>query len=226
MQWSFRTGIKLFGAPLLINITTLLWIIVLWNFGLAKGLQIFTVLSISLLIHEYAHVATAKAAGFPADSVTMYIIGGLARIPDISHMSPRTEALVAAAGPISSTVLALLSLAITPLFPNPPWILKSTLMINSMFAIFNMLPIYPMDGGRILRATLTSKLGRRKGTQIATYTTYVVGSIVGVCGILYGWWDLAPIMLFIMLVAHSEQAAIKRASALQEQGYDVDIYDR
>jgi stage IV sporulation protein FB len=215
-----------------INWTFILWPFLLWSFGFTKGIQVFTILTASLLFHEYAHILAAKSVGFVAQDVTLFIFGGAARIPGLLDMRPKQEAYVAAAGPVSSFVLALLFFVMLYVVGQPLWFLQYAVGINIILGIFNILPIFPMDGGRILRALLSYKFGQKSGTTAAVWVTVILGGLITIVSIMYGQWNMAVIMVLIILMANGERSALVSATRVKEykerlegMGYDVEIKD-
>jgi len=120
-------------------------------------------------------------------------------------MSPGKEAFVAAAGPISSFILAaiafMVSAALTVLGVSTPWMLSYSVLINIVLGVFNTLPLYPMDGGRILRAFCSNRMGHERGTKVAVWTTAILGGILCVASITFKLWSVAVIMPLIILEA-------------------------
>lgn len=126
-----------------------------WIMGLIGALGLF----VSILIHEFSHSLVARKYGLEIKGITLFIFGGVAEMQDEPH-TPKIEFLMAIAGPIASLILAVvfgaLYLAANVIGMIVPiigilWYLS---VINMMLAIFNMLPAFPTDGGRILRALL------------------------------------------------------------------------
>jgi Zn-dependent protease/CBS domain-containing protein len=147
--------------------------------GAAWGLAIVSsaLFFVSLLLHELGHSVVAMRAGLPVDSITLYIFGGVARIGDEAK-SADDELRIAAAGPLVSLALAaifaLIWLAvrgIDVLAGAAFWLA----VINLVLAIFNLLPGFPLDGGRVLRATVWKVTGsQQRATQIALVSGQLV----------------------------------------------------
>jgi stage IV sporulation protein FB len=202
----------------------------LWSLGFAKGVQVFTALMASLLFHEYAHIWAAKRLGFTAEDVTLYIFGGAARVKGLLDATPKQEAYIAFAGPVSSFVLALLCFVAYQVLGQSLWFLQYAVLINIVLGIFNMLPIFPMDGGRILRALLSHKFGQQVGTTAAVWVTVVLGGLIYVVSVVYGQWNIAVVMVLIILMAYGERGAVIETTRNKEllerfkrKGYDVEI---
>jgi len=141
---------------------------------------------LSVLAHEVAHSLVAQASGMPVHEITLFIFGGVSRIDD-EPQRPRTEFLVAFAGPLSSLVLgALLSFASGVLRgAAEPLVAVASLLsqINLSLGLFNLVPGFPLDGGRVLRAALWAW---RKDFTWATRSAARVGSLVAMFLILGG----------------------------------------
>lgn len=171
-----------------------------------------------LVAHELAHSLVARWYGLPVGGVTLFVFGGIAEL-DVEPKTPRTEALMAAAGPVMSAVLAILSYGAASMVGGAVAVVLAYLgVINSMLAAFNLIPAFPMDGGRILRAALWAWTGDvRWATRMAALSGMVLGLVVmaaGVWQMVQGgvaagmWWML--IGAFIRIAA--AQASIAGAS--------------
>ncbi|HZI06784.1 MAG TPA: site-2 protease family protein, partial [Archangium sp.] len=138
---------------------------VLWGLGLAVALFL------AVLVHELAHSLYALRKGGEVSDITLLMIGGVSRITRMPE-GPRHEALMALAGPVTSLVLGGLFLGVHGLLEgarsfNLRFAFFYLGSLNIFLGIFNLLPAFPMDGGRILRALLTGRLGRVRATQTA-----------------------------------------------------------
>jgi Zn-dependent protease len=174
--------------------------------GILKGVILYA----SVLGHEYGHVLAARKYGFSTQKIVLMVLGGVAYI-DMHRMKgkPKTIIKVAAAGPAVSVLLALIPFGIAmglgAMFDLTMGnvfihILVWAFAINAMLAVFNILPITPLDGGRIYQALLSMKFSLVKASKIAFVTTIVLslgllvgGAIVGA----YGAMILAPILVFV-----------------------------
>src|SRR5205807_2569648 len=169
-----------------------------WN-GLAFMLLLFA----CVLAHEFGHIFVARAFGVPTPDVTLLPIGGvarLARIPD----KPIEEFLVAIAGPLVNVAIALvlIGLAGATLDTEHLVAMQSSRVslvdrlaeVNLFLAVFNMIPAFPMDGGRVLRALLATKLGHLRATEIAASIGQLVAFALGFLG-LFGH----PLLIFIAI---------------------------
>ena len=164
-----------------------------WSDGLRWGLATITAVLFfaAILAHELAHTVVAKARGLPVRSITLFALGGVSQI-EKEPADPKTEFWMGIIGPITSFVIGLICLAITvalgwrpPEFPRQP--LTAMLMwlgyINIGLAIFNMIPGFPLDGGRVLRGIVWWITGdAKRATTIAAR----IGQVIAFGMIIYG----------------------------------------
>jgi Zn-dependent protease len=195
-------------------------------------LNILVVLSVfgCVLLHELGHALMARRFGINTRDITLYPIGGVARLERMPR-APGAELLIALAGPAVNFVLAagllfLLFLGAGEVgFMSIPGVFLETLLsINLMLGLFNLIPAFPMDGGRVLRALLSGWLGRMQATVIAA----TVGKTLAVCfAVAVLLWTQNPIQIalaaFIYFAAHGEEAQVRfeerrRGFAAADQG--------
>lgn len=154
------TRLSFFGVPFLIHWSAAFLLILFLSFDLVGGLWKMIILLGSLLFHEYGHVYAAKKLGYAPGYVMLHGAGAFAYInQDINfYKSAKDTAVIAGAGPLASLVLWLSSWMvyfISTLLLGPTWfdvVLRWTVGMNFLFAAFNLLPLYPSDGGRLLHA--------------------------------------------------------------------------
>lgn len=162
-----------------------------WWMGVAGALGLF----LSILFHEMSHSLVARRYGIPIKGITLFIFGGVAEMEE-EPPSPKAEFLMAIAGPISSIVLALGFYGVYIVGEKNEWMKPVTGVlgylgfINGALAIFNLIPAFPLDGGRVLRSILWGwKKNLRWGTRIASNIGSVFGTVLiflGVLGIILG----------------------------------------
>src|SRR5262249_27649528 len=131
-----------------------------WGILLAVGLFV------SILLHELAHVAVARRSGAVVHAITLLMLGGVTEIRREGR--PEREALMALAGPLASFAIALVSYLFRRFVPLPPGIAIALTVFagtNLVLGVFNLLPAFPMDGGRVLRGLLVRPLGWRRATH-------------------------------------------------------------
>ncbi|GEN05336.1 Zn-dependent protease (includes SpoIVFB) [Myxococcus fulvus] len=165
-----------------------------WGWGLGVAVGLFA----SVFVHELAHTLYALARGGQVRSITLMMVGG---VSELSEAPPRArdEALMALVGPLTSLALAgLLALATWGVAGTGSFNLQFACFylasLNLFLGVFNLLPAFPMDGGRILRALLAGRMGMVRATQVAS----VVGRGFA---LLFGVWGLATFNPFLMVIA-------------------------
>jgi Zn-dependent protease len=212
MSWSINIG-RIAGTAVRIHITFILFLG--WIFfanSVAEGLQaalaslVFLVLLFAcVLAHEFGHIFTARAFGVATPDVTLLPIGGVARLERIPE-EPRQELLIAIAGPLVNVAIALgLVLAGARLQAGDLAAMDSSSVsladrlaaVNLFLALFNMIPAFPMDGGRVLRALLATRMGYVRATEIAAKIGQGVACALGFVGLLYD-----PMLIFIAILVY------------------------
>src|SRR5262249_43337624 len=172
-----------------------------WAQGLVASLLFF----LSILLHELGHSYVAMRSGLRIDSITLFIFGGVAQLAG-DPRDGRTEFRMAAAGPLVSLVLAALFYAASSLAVlggAARAVSRYLFFINVVVAVFNLVPAFPLDGGRLLRGLLWRRLGWVKATRVAAtagaifaYFLILTGalsllrgaSVGGIWQILIGWF--------------------------------------
>ncbi len=177
-----------------------------------------------MLVHELAHSLVARAKGIRINSITLMIFGGIATmeegIPD-----PKAELPMALVGPVASLVFGILCSLMAyavPLFNVSPgmagvliFILGYLGMLNIILCFFNLIPAFPMDGGRVLRAWLAGRMPLHKATRIAADIGKGFAIIFGIIGLFFSPF-LILIALFIYIGANMESTAVKYSHLLQD----------
>lgn len=231
MKWSWKLG-RLAGIDVRVHATFLFlvaWVAVIgyqatgtWVGVLGEELFMLAVFA-SVVAHEYGHALTARHYGVRTREITILPIGGVAqleRMPD----KPREELAVALAGPAVTVVLAaglfaLLSVlgwptgARTMILPNAP-ILSRLMWANVILFVFNVLPAFPMDGGRVLRAVLAMRMDYARATTVAAEVGKAFALLFGIAGLFFfaNIW-LVIIALFVWMGAAGEAALAQTRSA-------------
>ncbi len=198
-----------------------------WIMGLIGTLGLF----VSIVVHEFFHSLVARSRGVPIKGITLFIFGGMAEM----HKEPlraRDEFWIAAVGPVSS--LAMAGIFYTLAVMSRSWSVAGSAvfqylgMINLLLALFNLIPAYPMDGGRILRAALWGWKGdMRWATRIASRIGVLFGGLLMVFGglrflsgaFLNGMW-LFLIGLFIRGAAKASYQQLVTRRALEGEPLD------
>jgi Zn-dependent protease/CBS domain-containing protein len=230
MKWSLRVG-RFFGIDVHVHFTFLLLLVFL-GFGywqsthridaVLAGISYLLALFGCVLLHEFGHALMARRYGIKTQDITLLPIGGVARLERMPE-NPVQELWVALAGPavnvvIAAALLAWLSIS-RGMFPTMDFTIASgpfvqrLLSINVLLAGFNLLPAFPMDGGRVLRAVLATRMGRRRATAIAANVGQGMAILLGMIGFFYNPF-LVFIAIFIYLGAQAEAGVVEMQSAL------------
>jgi stage IV sporulation protein FB len=166
-----------------------------WFFLLFLILPVPTVIAvfISILIHELSHAYVADILGWMVSGIKIDLFTGSAAIDTNIH--EKDSIPVVAAGPLSNLALAIVSIFIGVFFPYN--FLVTMVVVNILLFLFNILPIYPMDGGRILRDTLYLKLkNRRKSVRISAVVSLITTALV----LFYAIYSLSVILIIFCLL--------------------------
>jgi Zn-dependent protease len=182
------------------------------------GLVLAVLLFVCVLLHELGHVATALAEGARVRGVTLMLLGGVSYIEGMPH-TDRTEAKVAIVGPLVSFALAagaygLFVVGRTILPADAKFGLYYLAQINVAIGVFNLLPAFPLDGGRVLRSLLGGRFGLARGTTIAATVGKVFAAAMAVVGIVSGNLMLLLISLFLWVGAEAEARSATMREAL------------
>ncbi|MFN3644077.1 MAG: site-2 protease family protein [Gemmobacter sp.] len=219
MGWSFPLG-RLFGSEVRVHAT--FFLLLAWIGGAAwltggpaaaaANVAFVLALFACVLAHEYGHALMARRYGIATPDITLLPIGGLARLERLPE-EPGREIAVALAGPAVNVVIAAVLLA---LGANPmagagvedagAGFLDRLAAVNIFLVLFNMIPAFPMDGGRVLRAVLAAGLGRARATRLAALAGQTVAFGFAILGLLSGNVILVIIAVFIWFAAGSESA--------------------
>ncbi len=235
MGWSLRFA-RIAGIDIAVHATFALllgWIaLTVWrsthsSVAVLQGLLFVLILFACVVLHELGHALTARRFGIRTRSITLLPIGGVASMEKIPE-DPKQEMLVAIAGPLVNVAIAALiwlwlvlndiappdtSQNATAMLGSPAVFLYSLLSINLILAIFNMLPAFPMDGGRVLRAVLATRMDH----HLATLRAARIGQSMAVVLFFLGFFYSPILMLisvFIWLAAGAESGAEQLRHAL------------
>lgn len=180
---------ELFGIPIYVNssFVFLLILFVLDMNSFSYGLSLALVLAISVTLHELAHALTARAFGYRTNDITLSLLGGCASLIALPRKAHQ-EFLTAIAGPLMSFAIAgvamlpmLLGVRIDSYYLR--FILVYSMWMNVMLGGFNLLPGFPMDGGRIFRSVMRVFLSRAKATQVAMWVGRAFAVLLGFRGL-------------------------------------------
>jgi Zn-dependent protease len=227
-RWAWRLG-SLTGISIYVHATFVLLLAWLAMSHLAaghdlalatQGLLLVVCVFAVVVIHELSHALVARRFGIATRDITLYPIGGVARLERMPER-PAQELLVALAGPATNVILALalyvgLRLAEVGTRDDPLTIGSSfavqLMWINLSLGIFNLLPAFPMDGGRILRATLAFWMDRPRATAVAARVGRGIAIIMGIVGLL--WSPMLAVIAVFVWMAAGHEATMEGLKAL------------
>jgi Zn-dependent protease len=234
MSWSLNIG-KVAGTVVRLHITFVLflaWIFVsnyassgatiAWN-----SLLFVVLLFLCVLLHEFGHIFTARAFGVPTPYVTLLPIGGVAQLERIPE-EPWEEFLIAIAGPAVNVVIAGALIAFTHANPRASAAMGIDDMqipmvdrlaaLNLFLALFNLIPAFPMDGGRVLRAALASRIGFVRATERAASIGQFTAFVLGFIGLFHN-----PILVFVAVFVYLAAASEAHSVALRAVSRGVPV---
>ena len=221
MGWSLPI-FRIAGIQLRIHVTFVL--LIAWlAFGYyaqggspaaAEGVIFVLLLFLCVVLHEFGHALAAKAFGINTPDITLLPIGGVARLERMPE-EPKQELVIAVAGPAVNVVIALglfvaggsfINPFVNPAAPERVGLVSQLLIINVLLVAFNLLPAFPMDGGRVLRALLATRMSYARATQIAATVGQGFAFVFGFIGLI---WN--PFLIFIALFVYigaTQEAAL------------------
>ena len=221
MGWSLPI-FRIAGIQLRIHVTFVL--LIAWlAFGYyaqggspaaAEGVIFVLLLFLCVVLHEFGHALAAKAFGINTPDITLLPIGGVARLERMPE-EPKQELVIAVAGPAVNVVIALglfvaggsfINPFVNPAAPERVGLVSQLLIINVLLVAFNLLPAFPMDGGRVLRALLAVRMSYARATQIAATVGQGFAFVFGFIGLI---WN--PFLIFIALFVYigaTQEAAL------------------
>lgn len=237
MAWSFPVG-RIFGSEIRIHMTFLL--LLLW-IGVAHyqqggtaaavdGVLFILALFACVVAHEFGHALTARRYGIKTPDITLLPIGGVARLERMPE-KPRQEILVALAGPAVNIVIAIVLILFLGAradmqslesVQNPALgFLARLASVNLFIAVFNLIPAFPMDGGRVLRAALATRMDRTRATRVAATVGQAFAFLLGFLGLVGG----NPILILIAFFVYLAAGAEAQATGLQDVARTMNARD-
>ena len=237
MAWSFPIG-RIFGSEIRVHMTfflLLLWIgVAHYQQGGAAaaldGVLFIIALFACVVAHEFGHALTARRYGIKTPDITLLPIGGVARLERMPE-KPGQEIAVALAGPAVNIVIAIVlilflgaqaDLQALESLENPALSFVARLAsVNLFIAIFNLIPAFPMDGGRVLRAILATRMNRTRATQMAATVGQGFAFLLGFLGLTAG----NPLLIFIAIFVYLAAGAEAQATGLQDVARNMGVRD-
>jgi Zn-dependent protease/predicted transcriptional regulator len=231
MAWSWKIG-RVSGIPIYVHWTFLIliaWLLigqfVAGHTAARAAEEVGFVLALfgCVVLHELGHALTAKRFGVVTSDITLLPIGGVARLQRIPER-PGQELLIALAGPAVNLAIVAALLAFGVRLPAGAgdarelveahfW--PKLLLVNFFLAAFNMLPAFPMDGGRVLRALLALRLDYARATRLAASVGQLMAIVFALVGLM-GNPILLLIAMFVWIGAESEAAAVEERVVLRD----------
>lgn len=215
VTWTLATGVFPYTYP---GFTTGMY----WWMGIVGALGLFA----SIVLHELSHSLVAREYGLEMRGITLFVFGGVAEMAE-EPPSPRAEFMMAVAGPLASVAIGVVCYLVAWIFgaalgPAPLVAVLAYLGgINLILAVFNLIPAFPLDGGRVLRSILW---GARGDLRWATWITSRIGSwfgalliVAGVVTLIFGqfitglWWFLIGLFLRNAAQTSYQQVLVRRA---------------
>ena len=233
MRWSLNIG-TIAGTSVRVHITFLLFLVWIFAADYASGgpdeawtgLLFMVLLFGCVLAHEFGHIFTARAFGVATPDVTLLPIGGVARLERIPE-EPRQEFLIAIAGPAVNVAIALALVGLAGAHLNPGALsvddahismIDRLAIVNLFLAVFNMIPAFPMDGGRVLRAALASRLGHTRATEVAAAVGQAAAFLLGFVGLFYN-----PLLIFIAVFVYLAASSEAHMVAMRAMAHGVPV---
>jgi Zn-dependent protease/CBS domain-containing protein len=219
MKYSFKIG-SAWGIPIELHVTFILLIAAVFVLSLPT-LQFYTFfivlfLFVFVVFHELAHSVVARHYGIKVRKIILYPIGGVSEIEEIPD-NPSQEWRMAVAGPLTSLILGFILLAVGVIFF--PQLFKIAIFIsvtgnflfdlaalNILLGIFNLIPAFPMDGGRVFRALLAERMKYSDATRYAVYLGKIFGIAMVVVGFIFPNYFLLILVGIFVYIGASEEA--------------------
>lgn len=252
---TFNAG-KAFGIPVSIHWSLSALFLGLGLYGLHKGglrdaaasVGFFLIVFASVLLHELGHVVAARWFGIRTESISLNCLGGSANFAT-EMQRPIERFVITIAGPLVNTIITVASfvglIVINPTFEGQSIfsleeILIATIVVNAMLAVTNMLPIYPLDGGHIMRALISSFLSTENAKRVTFSITFLGATALATFGLYIGSWVTVGTLIFLLLLSYMElgnginllqklisvmrtQEALGQILDIQSKGFDREL---
>ncbi|MCY1746317.1 site-2 protease family protein [Ensifer sp. SL37] len=236
MQWSIKLG-TVAGTEVRVHATFALLLIWIWVMhyriggppAAFEGVAFIISVFLCVVLHEFGHIAAARYFGINTPNITLLPIGGLARL-ERSPDTPLEEFVIAIAGPLVNVAIAGLIVTVVGgalgweqlLGPQDPRIdfLARLAGVNIFLVVFNMIPAFPMDGGRILRAILAWRLPWARATTLAARIGQSIALAMGIFGVFFN-----PLLILIAIFVYFAAETEAQGSDVQAISDDTSIFD-
>jgi len=234
MSWSIKL-FRIRGIEVKVHLTFLLilvWAAYRWGISQGKGWEgalfgvvVTLLLFVCVTLHEFGHSFQALRFGIPVKDITLWPFGGLAQIERIPE-DPKQELRIAIAGPLVSLAVALVLILLSLVVNIQGWmsvdrlyqalgdvswegLLAYLVISNLMLALFNLVPAFPMDGGRMLRAFLAMRMDHGRATKLAIGIGQALAWVLGLWGFVSGSYTLIFVAVFVYMAAGQEGRTVQ-----------------
>jgi Zn-dependent protease/CBS domain-containing protein len=224
MKYAFKIG-SAWGIPIEVHITFLLLIVAVFVLSYPELYLpiLFLFLFAFVVLHELSHSLVARHYKIKVRKIVLYPIGGVSEIEEIPE-NPRMEWRMAIAGPLTSIAIGLVLLALTAMTTGLTALPSLTLTgdnflfdlasLNLLLGAFNMIPAFPMDGGRVFRALLAERLRFSDATKYAAFVGKLLGIVMAVVGVLYDpWLMIVGVFVYIGATEETESTIVSTTMA-------------
>lgn len=236
MTWSIRLG-TFAGTAVRVHVTFALLLVWIWlmhyRIGGAlaawEGVAFILAIFACVVLHEFGHIAAARYFGIKTPDITLLPIGGVARLERMPE-EPGQEFVIAIAGPlVNVAIAALIFIALggwagieqmAQVEDPRGGFLARLAGVNVFLVLFNMIPAFPMDGGRVLRAALASRMSWPRATQIAASIGQGLAFVFGFVGLFYN-----PFLIFIGIFVYLAAAAEAQDAQIRDVAASVLVGD-
>lgn len=202
--------IRLHGSFLVLAVVAVAWQALSEGPAAATSVAIYGLMLFgSVLVHELGHALAGRLFGVATRDITLFPFGGVARM-EIPRLAPLAEAVIALAGPMTNVLIALGAWLVVSLGGSA---VLPLVVINVALAIFNLIPAWPMDGGRVFRAMLSVGLGPSVAAAVALTISRALAWVMIIGALVYGQWSLALVGAFLLFMVGGERARLGRAEA-------------
>ncbi|HTX61225.1 MAG TPA: CBS domain-containing protein [Methanobacterium sp.] len=208
MKYSFKI-FSIFGIPVELHISFLLlmlaiYLVALFNLipGLDVGIAVLiTLLFVTVVLHELSHSYIAQRYGVEIERIVLLPIGGVSAMKELPK-DPHQELRIALVGPLTNLVIAAVLYPIflfmsSSLSPSLNFLFYNFILLNLLLGAFNLLPAFPMDGGRVLRAYLAERMNFIKATETAASIGKQLAIVMAIVGIFFN-----PFLIFIAIFVY------------------------
>ncbi|HEY0196356.1 MAG TPA: site-2 protease family protein, partial [Methanobacterium sp.] len=200
---------SIFGIPVELHFSFLLLMLAIYLvaiFNLIPGVDVvvailITLLFVTVVLHELTHSYVAQRYGVEIERIVLLPIGGISAMKELPR-DPHQELRIAIAGPLTNLVLAAVLYPVFLLFgnslsPSLNFLLYYFILLNLLLGAFNLLPAYPMDGGRVLRAFLAERMSFIRATELAASIGKQLAIVMAIVGLFFN-----PFLIFIAIFVY------------------------